>query len=447
MLRRAPQRAHPLRQQHHPSERRGRGVPHFRARLFRRTGPLAPRPTSMMRTACVAWCSRPKRWRKVQQPDPDLLPMPTPEEVAVKCGGGRSMRWPVATSTAPLGSPRRIAPQRVSRMVDVAKRHGLTAAGIFSSAEVAKASSIRRGVSDWYEQTLAEVSVTMLDNSSSGWQKANSPDVDAARSRAAGGNCRQKAIESRNPRDLPPGKYTVILEPAAVLDIVGFMFWDFGGSALLEQRSFLNDRIGTQLFGDNITVWDDVYHPLQTGLPFDGEGMKRHRLKLIDNGVVQTGDLLRAPAPSASPTPRWPARSDRLLPRAMALRCPTKSARRPLNIVFAGPRHGRAPTAGADDRLHRARHSGDALVVYPRGRSLREDSYRHDARRHVSGGERQGASAAVRNFRFNESLLAHVAKRGSHGEPVAPAAKSPWTWWCRHEGSRVQLHGDHEVLG
>ncbi len=50
-----------------------------------------------------------------------------------------------------------------------------------------------------------------------------------------------------------------------MLDAVGFMFWDFGGSALLEQRSFLNDRIGTQLFGENITVWDDVYHPLQIG--------------------------------------------------------------------------------------------------------------------------------------------------------------------------------------
>ena len=60
----------------------------------------------------------------------------------------------------------------------------------------------------------------------------------------------QKAVDSRNPLDLAAGKYTVILEPAAVLDIVGFMFWDFGGQAILDQRSFLNNRIGTQLFGD-----------------------------------------------------------------------------------------------------------------------------------------------------------------------------------------------------
>ena len=78
------------------------------------------------------------------------------------------------------------------------------------------------------------------------------------------------------------------------------MFWDFGGSALLEQRSFLNDRIGTQLFGENITVWDDVYHPLQTGLTFDGEGMKRHRLKLIDKGVVQRLTFARSSAARVS---------------------------------------------------------------------------------------------------------------------------------------------------
>ena len=45
-----------------------------------------------------------------------------------------------------------------------------------------------------------------------------------------------------HPREIPAGKYTVILEPAAVLDLVGFMFWDFGGLSILDQRSFLNNR-------------------------------------------------------------------------------------------------------------------------------------------------------------------------------------------------------------
>ena len=73
----------------------------------------------------------------------------------------------------------------------------------------------------------------------------------------------QKAIDSAHPAEIPAGKYTVILEPSAALDIVGFMFWDYSGMAILDQRSFLNGRIGSQLFGENITIWDDVTHPLQ----------------------------------------------------------------------------------------------------------------------------------------------------------------------------------------
>ena len=204
---------------------------------------------------------------------------------------------------------------------------------------------------------------------------------------------REKAIDSVNPRDLPPGKYTVILEPAAVLDTVGFMFWDFGGSALLEQRSFLNDRIGTQLFGENITVWDDVYHPLQTGMPFDGEGMKRHRVKLIDKGVVQRVTIARSSAQRmrAVGAGRQGGPVDAYRPW---LRAAQRNRRSAAEHRLRSAR-GRCSAIGrTDDRLHRARHPGHPPLVHPRSRSLRENSYRHDARRHIPGGKRQGCRAA-----------------------------------------------------
>ncbi len=209
---------------------------------------------------------------RVQQEDADLLAMPTPQEVAqnaAEADGRRVQRH--FDSTAGFTPQDRA--RGVAQMVDVAKQHALTCAGIFSSAQVVEGIFNSRGVADWYEQTLAEVSITMLGETSSGWQKANSPDVAQLNPARLAEIAAEKAIASSAPRELPPGKYTVILEPAAVLDAVGFMFWDFGGSALLERRSFLNDRMGTQLFGPNITVWDDVYHPLQLGVPFDGEGL------------------------------------------------------------------------------------------------------------------------------------------------------------------------------
>src|SRR5205823_2730344 len=146
----------------------------------------------------------------------------------------------------------------VEKIVGVAKKHQLTTAGIFSNSESVEAVLNSRGLVAYHTQTSSEISVTMLGGDSSGWQKANSPDMRNLNPVALAETAAKKALQSAKPRELPAGKYTVILEPAAVLDLVGFMFWDFGGMAILDQRSFLNNRVGSKVFGPNITVWDDV---------------------------------------------------------------------------------------------------------------------------------------------------------------------------------------------
>ena len=151
----------------------------------------------------------------------------------------------------------------------------------------------------------------------------------------------QKAIDSPDPTEIPPGKYTVILEPAAVLDAVGFMFWDFGGSALLEQRSFLNDRIGKPIFGENITVWDDVYNPLQTGAPFDGEGMPRQRVKLIEQGTVKAVTYARSSAKRMAASD-LASNVGSVTATGHGFALPNEIGEAPLNIVFSGPKPGEA---------------------------------------------------------------------------------------------------------
>ena len=128
---------------------------------------------------------------KVQHPDPDLLPMPD----------SKRSRGPArARVSAPQQVPSRhfeqtaaITPQLradgVKKIVEVAQKHKLTTAGIFSSSESVEGIFNSRGLSDWHTQTLAEVSITMLGADSSGWQKANSPDVSQARSACSGRDC------------------------------------------------------------------------------------------------------------------------------------------------------------------------------------------------------------------------------------------------------------------
>ncbi len=262
---------------------------------------------------------------KVQHPDPDLLPLPTAQER----DAANAMHGPLPSrhfaETAAITPEERAA--AVGRMVAIANRHKLTTAGTYSNSESIEGIFNSRGLNDWHTQTSAEGSVTMIAGDSSGWQKTNSPNVRDVDAEALAETAARKAIGSARPKEIAAGKYTVILEPAAVLDIVGFMFWDFSGQAILDERSFLNNRIGTQLFGANLNIWEDVSHPLQSGAPFDGEGMRRQRVPAGGEGNRQPGGLCA-----------WHGREDekvgvrreggnRSRPQGMASCCRTKWAR------------------------------------------------------------------------------------------------------------------------
>src|SRR5947209_6758362 len=154
---------------------------------------------------------------RVQEPDPDLLPMASATE-----GPGIEIpsRW--FDQTAAITPADRA--EGVEKIVSVEKKSKLVTAGIFSTAQSADAVVNSNGLSAYHRQTASEVSITMLAESSSGWQKANSPDVNNVDAVRLAEIAAKKARDSSNPQELAPGKYTVILEPAAVLDLIGFMF-------------------------------------------------------------------------------------------------------------------------------------------------------------------------------------------------------------------------------
>ena len=351
---------------------------------------------------------------QVQQPDPELLPMPTPQEVVEsEVNGGRAVRRHFE-QTARIGAPDRA--RVVAQIVDVAKRNELTTAGIYAISEFAEGLFNSRGVSKWHEQTLAEASITLIGDTSSGWQKANAPDVADLNPSRMAEIAAEKARKSANPRELQPGKYTVILEPSAALDILGYMFWDFSGSALLERRSFLNDRVGTQLFGENITVDDDVYHPLQTGAAFDGEGMTRERLKLIDKGVVQELAYSRRAAKKMRVS-ELAAKAGCVRPTGHGFMLPNELGEAPLNIVLMGSPSGKSQT------VEEMIASTERGILITRLWYIREvDPYE----KIVTGMTRDGTflvengkvQCGVRNLRFNQSLVQMLRNVDALGEAV-----------------------------
>jgi PmbA protein len=350
---------------------------------------------------------------KVQHPDPDLLPMP---DLGEANGGARGDDR--TTPSRYFEQTAAITPELradgVKKIVDVADRHQLTTAGVFSSGDSFEGLFNSRGLSRWHTQTLAEVSITMLAEDSSGWQKANSPDVTNLDPLQLAEVAAKKAVDSAHPREIPAGKYTVILEPAAVLDIVGFMFWDYSGMAILDQRSFLTGRIGTKLFGENITIMDDVAHPLQAGSPFDGEGMLRQRVPLVENGIVKRVLYARA---TAARMKQSEYRKDvgPIEATGHGFPLPNEMGEMPLNIIFA-------PTDNPQT-VEQMIASTDRGVLVTRLWYIREvepfekmlTGMTRDGTFLVENGRVQGG---VRNFRFNESLIHMLSNVESMNTPA-----------------------------
>ncbi len=344
---------------------------------------------------------------KVQHPDPDLLPMPDAGESATKARPSRHF-----AQTAGLTPGLRAA--AVEKIVQVATRNKLTTAGIFSCAEGVEGIFNSRGLNDWHAHTSSEISITMLAGDSSGWQKANSPDVTQLDPTELAVISARKALESARPREISAGKYTVILEPAAVLDMVGFMFFDFGGLSILDQRSFLNNRVGTQIFGPNINIWDDAAHPLQSGTPFDGEGVPRQRVHLVENGVVKRLVYARATAKKMAQSEY----KDKVGPVAATghgFSLPNEMGEAPMNIVFGTPQDPKTV-----DQMISSTERG---VLVTRLWYIREvDPYEkiltgmtRDGTFYVEGGKvRHG----ILNFRFNESLIHMLSNVEAMGTPV-----------------------------
>src|SRR5205823_9024875 len=96
----------------------------------------------------------------------------------------------------------------VEKIVGVAKKHQLTTAGIFANSESVEAVLNSRGLVAYHTQTCSEISVTMLAGDSSGWQKANSPNVRNLDLLALAETAAEKALGSAHPHELAPRKYT-----------------------------------------------------------------------------------------------------------------------------------------------------------------------------------------------------------------------------------------------
>jgi predicted Zn-dependent protease len=196
----------------------------------------------------------------------------------------------------------------------------------------------------------------------------------------------------------------VVLEPSAVLDLVGQLFGDFSATALRDERSFLTGRLGEKIFGENISISDDVYHALQSGTAFDGEGVPRQRVPLVEKGVVRNVVYSRQAAALAGAKPT-----------GHGFPLPNEYGEAPMNIVIAG----------GNTSVEKMIASTERGILVTRLWYIREvDPYQKIMTGMTRDGtfliEKGKVARGLKNFRFNQNLIELL----SNVESLSPVVRA-----------------------
>jgi PmbA protein len=218
---------------------------------------------------------------KLSTEDADFPGLPPPEQGEVDMPGA----FDRATASA-------TAEMRAAAVADITKVmrvHNLYAAGYVSTHADAISIANTKGTRRFFRGSDSAINIKAIGSDSSGYAEGFSrrfSDLDPA---ALAERAAKKAVASKNPRALEPGKYTVILEPPAFREFVGYLSWiGFGAQAFEEGSSFMSGHIGEKIVGENVVIRDDFAHPLGSGIPFDFEGVPRKPVTLVERGVAKS---------------------------------------------------------------------------------------------------------------------------------------------------------------
>ena len=272
---------------------------------------------------------------------------------------------------------------------------GFVAAGAFETLASEVAVINTEGQFCWAPSSQASVTTVVTGvEGGSGFAEVFAAARDAVDPAAIGKRAADKAAGSRSPRDIDPGRYTVILEPSAVSTLVGFLAWiGFGGRSLFEGRSCFSGRQDEQVAAPIVTIYDDALSDGTLGLPFDFEGVPRSRVDLIDGGVFRGGvyDLRTAKQAGTQTT-------------GHALPPPNPEGPFPLNLFMAPGESGLDDMIASTERGLLVTRFHYTNVVHPVESTI--TGMTRDGTFLIQDGE---IAHPVKNLRFTQSILEALA--------------------------------------
>ena len=177
--------------------------------------------------------------------------------------------------------------------INPASEKDVTAAGFLNDSAGFRAIMNSKGLFAYNKGTNVDFTVTMRtnDGTGSGWVTRDFNDISKFNSEEAAKVAIDKAVMSREARAIEPGRYTVILEPAASVDLLNNMRGSFNARTADEGRSFMSKdggtKLGQKIVDERVNIWSDPLHPEVPTSTWNGEGMPLKKTSWIENGVVK----------------------------------------------------------------------------------------------------------------------------------------------------------------
>ncbi|MGL5059872.1 MAG: TldD/PmbA family protein [Microcoleus sp.] len=239
--------------------------------------------------AIASAVARSEELAKIAPPDPEWMPLLPPQTYDT-----RTPAFDEATATvSPLARA-----EMVREACAIASQAGAEASGTLSAEASLYAIASSTGMRACNHSTEANFSLTARREDGSSWTETTAWSICQLPIAQLAEQVVDRALASRQPREISPGVYPVILDGAAFADLLSWIVWGMDARAADEGRSFMSiadaqgkpagNRTGEQIFSPIVQVQRDPSHPLLKSGTFFGDGLSNNYLEIIKDGVPQT---------------------------------------------------------------------------------------------------------------------------------------------------------------
>jgi len=182
----------------------------------------------------------------------------------------------------------------VAQSLQVAKDAKTVAAGFLEDTAGFSAMMNSKGLFAYDTSTNTNFSVTVRtsDGRGSGYATRGYNDIAKLDTKLATQIAADKAVKSAEAKAIEPGKYTVILEPAAVAVLLERIVFGLDARQADEGRSYLSKaggttRLGEKLVDERVHIYSDPFHPELPTRPWNGDGRSQEKVSWIEKGIVK----------------------------------------------------------------------------------------------------------------------------------------------------------------